>query len=98
MPDGIASSGGWEQAAYSTVTFNVPNLWSAARIWGRTECNFSKPDVQACATGSCIGGLHCKNPGIPPVTLAEFTLNGGVDNPNGIDNYDVSLVDGMCRT
>ena len=67
----------------------VPDSWAAARIWARNDCDFSKQDVQACASGSCIGGLACTQPGIPPVTLAEFTLAQG-----GQDNYDVSNVDG----
>ncbi|KAJ6616657.1 thaumatin [Mycena sp. CBHHK59/15] len=85
---------GWEAAAGNTVTFEVPDDWAAGRIWGRRECDFSKPDVSACATGSCNGGLLCATQGgtgVPPVTVAEWTL-GKNGSP---DNYDVSLVDGF---
>ncbi|PWN34332.1 thaumatin-like protein [Meira miltonrushii] len=88
-PSGIASQGGWQLDAGQSSSFGVPDNWQASRIWGRSECDFSKPDVSSCATGSCIGGLHCTQPGIPPATLAEFTLS-----QQGQDNYDVSLVDG----
>lgn len=88
-PDGVAANGGWQLNAGASSTFNVPDAWTSARIWARTSCDFSKQDVSACTTGSCIGGLHCTQPGIPPVTLAEFTLI-----PSGQDNYDVSNVDG----
>jgi hypothetical protein len=88
-PDGVAANGGWQLNAGQSSTFNVPDAWVSARIWGRTSCDFGKTDVSACSTGSCIGGLHCTQPGIPPVSLAEFTLI-----PSGQDNYDVSNVDG----
>ncbi|KAF9778660.1 thaumatin-like protein [Thelephora terrestris] len=85
---------GWEQASGTTVTFTAPYNWTAGRIWGRTECNFSvNPGPNSCATGGCNGGLLCDpntGTGIPPVSVAEWTL--GV---NGLpDYYDVSLVDG----
>ncbi|RDX57534.1 thaumatin-like protein [Polyporus arcularius HHB13444] len=85
---------GWEQAAGQTVTFNVPNDWQAGRIWGRRDCDFStNPGPNSCVTGGCNGGLVCDpvtGGGVPPATLAEFTLG-----LNGLpDNYDVSLVDG----
>lgn len=89
LPDGVAAQGGWQLDAGQSSTFNVPDDWTAGRIWGRTSCDFSKQDTQSCATASCIGGLHCTQPGIPPATLAEFTLNQA-----GQDNYDVSAVDG----
>ncbi|KAL6645152.1 hypothetical protein ACP70R_016760 [Stipagrostis hirtigluma subsp. patula] len=44
----------------------------------------------SCATGDCGGAVSCTLGGVPPVTVAEFTL-GGAD---GKDFYDVSLVDG----
>ncbi|PWN91941.1 thaumatin-like protein [Acaromyces ingoldii] len=88
VPGGDAAQGGWELASQGTSQIPVPDAWTAGRFWARTECDFSKQDVQSCATGSCIGGLHCTQPGIPPVTLAEFTL------ASNVDNYDSSLVDG----
>ncbi|KAH8112930.1 Osmotin, thaumatin-like protein [Phellopilus nigrolimitatus] len=85
---------GWEAAAFSTVSFYVPDNWKAGRIWGRRNCNFSaNAGPNSCATGGCNGGLLCDNKtgtGIPPVTVAEWTLQGD----GNLDNYDVSLVDG----
>jgi len=81
-------------AAGSSVTFPVPDNWTAGRIWPRTECDFStNPGPNSCATGGCNGGLLCASvggTGVPPATVAEFTLV-----PSGQDNYDVSVVDGF---
>ncbi|KAI0036913.1 thaumatin-like protein [Vararia minispora EC-137] len=86
---------GWEQAAFATVSFTVPDNWAAARIWGRRNCDFStNPGPNSCLDGGCNGGLVCDpvtGTGVPPATLAEFTLS---NNPSVPDNYDVSLVDG----
>ncbi|KAJ6589516.1 thaumatin-like protein [Mycena capillaripes] len=85
---------GWEAAPGSSVTFNVPDNWTAGRIWPRTECDFSVSGPQSCVTGGCNGGLLCDphtGTGVPPATVAEFTLSGG----GTTDNYDVSLVDGF---
>ncbi|KAI0634866.1 Osmotin thaumatin-like protein [Trametes polyzona] len=85
---------GWEQDPGVVMTFNVPNDWRAGRIWGRRECDFSIPGPNSCIDGGCNGGLECdphSGTGVPPATLAEFTLG-----TNGIaDNYDVSVVDGF---
>ncbi|KAI0787893.1 thaumatin [Fomes fomentarius] len=83
--------GGWQQNAFQTVSFTVPETWQAGRIWARRNCNFSSgtPGPNSCLDGGCNGGLVCINPGVPPATLAEFTLG-----LNGQDAYDVSLVDG----
>ncbi|KAF8893588.1 thaumatin-like protein [Infundibulicybe gibba] len=83
---------GWISPPGTSVSFSVPHEWKAGRIWGRRDCDFSKPGEVACVTGSCIGGLECDpndGTGIPPVTVAEWTLGGGDDN------YDVSVVDGF---
>ncbi|KAI0765661.1 Osmotin thaumatin-like protein [Trametes elegans] len=85
---------GWQQNAYQTVSFSVPNNWRAGRIWGRRNCNFNGPNPgpNSCLDGGCNGGLQCDQhtgTGVPPATVAEFTLGA-----NGQDNYDVSLVDG----
>lgn len=88
---------GWEAPAGHSVTFTVPDTWASARLWGRTECDFSKEGAVACSSGSCNGGLLCDphtGTGVPPVTVGEWTL--GKDGPEGHpDNYDVSLVDGF---
>ncbi|KAI0635703.1 Osmotin thaumatin-like protein [Trametes polyzona] len=86
---------GWQQNAHQTVSFTVPNNWRAGRIWGRRSCNFSKGPAgpNQCLDGGCNGGLQCdrhSGTGVPPVTVAEFTLGA-----NGLDNYDVSVVDGF---
>ncbi|KAG6377508.1 thaumatin family-domain-containing protein [Boletus reticuloceps] len=73
--------------------FQVPSDWTAGRIWGRRDCDFStNPGPNSCLDGGCNGGLQCDpngGTGVPPASLAEFTLNSG-----GTDYYDVSLVDG----
>ncbi|KAK7018285.1 thaumatin-like protein, partial [Favolaschia claudopus] len=86
---------GWEAPAGSSVSFSVPDNWTAGRIWPRTQCDFSSnPGPNSCVTGGCNGGLECDphtGTGVPPATVAEFTLSGG----GTTDNYDVSLVDGF---
>ncbi|KAJ6502908.1 thaumatin-like protein [Mycena vitilis] len=86
---------GWVAAPGNSVSFSVPDNWTAGRIWGRTECDFSTVSgPTSCATGGCNGGLLCDanfGTGVPPATVAEFTLSGG----GTTDNYDVSLVDGF---
>ena len=87
-------STGWEAAPFTNKTFWVPgnvsqspccifshfvDNWRAGRIWGRRDCNFTRPDVTSCLTGSCIGGLLCdaaNGSGIPPASVAEWTLEG----------------------
>ncbi|KAF7291160.1 Osmotin, thaumatin-like protein [Mycena indigotica] len=85
---------GWEAPAGHSVSFGVPDNWTAGRIWGRTDCDFSvNPGPTSCSTGGCNDGLVCNinnGTGVPPATVAEFTLSGG----GTTDNYDVSLVDG----
>ncbi|KAH9855944.1 Osmotin thaumatin-like protein [Lenzites betulinus] len=85
---------GWQQNAFQTVSFAVPDNWNG-RIWARRDCDFSTgtPGPNSCIDGGCNGGLVCDpntGTGVPPATLAEFQL-GPVKGP---DNYDVSMVDG----
>ncbi|KAJ2922123.1 hypothetical protein H1R20_g14974, partial [Candolleomyces eurysporus] len=83
---------GWAAGSFTKVTFSVPDNWRAGRIWGRRNCDFSRPGPQSCLTGGCNGGLVCDErtgAGVPPASLAEFTLGS-----DGWDWYDVSLVDG----
>mgnify|MGYP001494944801 CR=1 FL=1 len=51
--------------------------------------------ANCCDTGGCMNGsnfaLDCAQTGLPPATLAEFTLASA---NGGLDNYDVSMVDG----
>ncbi|KAA0052982.1 thaumatin-like protein 1b isoform X1 [Cucumis melo var. makuwa] len=69
----------------------MPPGWSG-RIWGRTYCSQDATGRFTCATADCGSGtVECNGNGAtPPATLTEFTLNGA----NGLDFYDVSLVDG----
>ncbi|KAL4577712.1 hypothetical protein LXL04_013823 [Taraxacum kok-saghyz] len=69
----------------------VPPSWSG-RMWGRTLCSTDSTGKFTCVTGDCGSGtMECNGGGAtPPATLAEFTLNGA----NGMDFYDISLVDG----
>ncbi|KAF9074077.1 thaumatin [Rhodocollybia butyracea] len=87
---------GWEAAAFTSVSFTVPDNWQDGRIWGRRNCDFStNPGPNSCLDGGCNGGLVCDpvtgTVRCSPATLAEFTLS---NNPVILDNYDVSLVDG----
>ncbi|KIP07773.1 hypothetical protein PHLGIDRAFT_511222 [Phlebiopsis gigantea 11061_1 CR5-6] len=85
---------GWEAAPLSSVTFTAPDNWTAGRIWGRRDCNFSITTGPTCLTGWCNGGLLCDphtGTGVPPATVAEWTLQGDGNR----DFYDVSLVDGF---
>ncbi|KAL1745475.1 thaumatin [Schizophyllum fasciatum] len=92
VPDHVT---GWEQGAGEEVSFDVPDNWTAGRIWPRTACDFStNPGPTSCETGGCNGGLECAKEagtGVPPATVAEWTLSGDGD----ADWYDVSLVDGF---
>lgn len=66
------------------------SAWSG-RFWGRSGCNFDSSGAGSCETGDCGKVLNCNGAGgEPPVSLAEFTLDGSSNH----DFYDVSLVDG----
>ncbi|EKM57391.1 uncharacterized protein PHACADRAFT_255113 [Phanerochaete carnosa HHB-10118-sp] len=84
---------GWEAAPSTSVSFTVPDNWTAGRIWGRRDCNFNITTGPTCLTGWCNGGLLCDphtGTGVPPASVAEWTLQGSGNQ----DFYDVSLVDG----
>ncbi|GMP41822.1 hypothetical protein CsSME_00011788 [Camellia sinensis var. sinensis] len=82
-------NGGFQLNPGQTINVNVPTGWSG-RVWGRSGCSFDNSGKGNCATGDCGGVLQCGGAGgVPPATLAEFTL----DSP--LDFYDVSLVDGF---
>ncbi|KAG9440894.1 hypothetical protein H6P81_021059 [Aristolochia fimbriata] len=74
----------------ASASLTAPPGWSG-RFWARTGCIFDDAGNGRCTTGDC-GSLKCGAGagGAPPVTLAEFTLQGS----GGKDFYDVSLVDG----
>ncbi|PIA37240.1 hypothetical protein AQUCO_03000078v1 [Aquilegia coerulea] len=78
---------GFQLTSGASQSSNSPGSW-AGRIWARTGCN----GQFTCATGTCAPSLTCNGAGgSPPVSLAEFTLNGD----GGKDFYDISLVDGF---
>ena len=80
---------GWKLAPGQSVSFTVPEGWGG-RIWGRTGCSFNSAGVGSCQTGDCGGLFQCQGTGNTPATLAELTL----DSFDGLDFYDVSMVDG----
>lgn len=83
---GNPNGGGWALAAGASTNVSIPAGW-AGRFWGRRECSFDSNGNGSCATGNC-GRLQCNGAGgVPPTSLAEFTLGAP-------DFYDVSLVDG----
>ncbi|XP_073134207.1 pathogenesis-related protein 5-like [Henckelia pumila] len=87
----ILGGGGFALAPGATVQLPAPAGWSG-RFWARTGCNFDDTGNGRCATGDCGGNLKCTGGGVPPVSLAEFTL--GSSGHMAQDFYDVSLVDG----
>ncbi|KAE8731396.1 Thaumatin-like protein 1 [Hibiscus syriacus] len=74
-----------------TKTINAPTSWGG-RFWGRTHCSQDSSGKFSCLTGDCGSGkLECSGNGAaPPATLVEFTLDGA----DGLDFFDISLVDG----
>ncbi|KIY68415.1 Osmotin, thaumatin-like protein [Cylindrobasidium torrendii FP15055 ss-10] len=93
VPDHVT---GWEARSNTQETFDVPDNWTAGRIWARRSCDFSNDsdEPSSCLDGGCNGGLICdpdNGTGVPPATVAEFTLHGDGKH----DWYDVSLVDGF---
>ncbi|XP_042497978.1 pathogenesis-related thaumatin-like protein 3.5 [Macadamia integrifolia] len=84
----VLNNGGLELKPGKSVNIQAPSGWSG-RLWGRRGCSFDDSGKGTCLTGDCGGFLQCAGAGgVPPTTLAEFTL----DSP--MDFYDVSLVDG----
>ncbi|HEY4035708.1 MAG TPA: thaumatin family protein [Ktedonobacteraceae bacterium] len=87
----LLKNGGWRLDVGQTSTILVPKNWASGRFWGRTGCTFDSSGAGSCATGDCGGHLQCNGAGgVPPASLAEFTLSGG----GGNDFYDISYVDG----
>jgi len=83
------SATGWVLPVGQSVTITVPNHWNG-RFWGRTGCVFNSSGMGHCQTGDCGGRFQCTGWGTIPATLAEYNL----DAWEGLDFYDVSMVDG----
>ncbi|MHB9860246.1 thaumatin family protein [Streptomyces sp. YIM S03343] len=80
---------GWVLKPGASLSFSIPDHWDV-RLWARTGCSFDAAGNGHCLTGDC-GHLQCGSTwGEFPSTLAEFNLNAW----NGMDFYDVSLVEG----
>ncbi|KFK33653.1 hypothetical protein AALP_AA5G041900 [Arabis alpina] len=82
--------GGFPLTPGASVQLTSPPGWSG-RFWARTGCNFDSTGRGSCVTGDCGGILKCTGSGVPPATLAEFTVGSSISDK---DFYDVSLVDG----
>jgi hypothetical protein len=80
---------GWVLRPGHSVTISTPNNLNT-RFWGRTGCVFNRRGVGRCQTGDCGGLFQCKGWGTIPATLAEVNF----DAWDGLDFYDVSMVDG----
>lgn len=80
---------GWVLRPGQTLGVRVPDHWNG-RFWGRTGCTFDTAGHGHCQSGDCGGRFQCPGYGTIPATLAEFNLNAW----DGLDFYDVSLVDG----
>ena len=85
------SGGGRRLDQGQTWPLDVPAGTSSGRIWGRTGCSFDGSGRGSCQTGDCGGALSCSLSGKSPLTLTEFTLNGG----NNLDYIDLSVIDGF---
>jgi hypothetical protein len=79
---------GWVLRPGQRVTITVPSHWNG-RFWGRTGCVFNH-GLGHCQTGDCAGHFQCTGYGGIPATLAEYDMNAW----DGLDFYDVSMVDG----
>ncbi|KAJ6755547.1 THAUMATIN-LIKE PROTEIN 1B [Salix purpurea] len=92
-----------KHAGAQTVTFSFKNNCPFT-VWPANLNNADSPQLSltgftltsgkfTCATGDCASGrVECHGAGgIPPASLAEFTLKGN----DGRDFYDISLVDGF---
>ncbi|KIK57603.1 hypothetical protein GYMLUDRAFT_229162 [Collybiopsis luxurians FD-317 M1] len=101
---------GWEAAPGTSVSFTVPDDWTAGRIWGRTDCDFNRSvdGSTACVTGSCIGGLECAVSrgmvnngrswpfGVEPQAIPPVTVaEWNLSGDERADRYYVSLVEGF---
>jgi len=87
-------NGGWEMAAGSTQNIQVADTLTSGRFWGRTGCSWTSSTTFQCNTGDCNrqgnNGFQCNGGAPDSASWVELTLGG----PNGVDWYDLSLVDG----
>ncbi|CAK7331921.1 unnamed protein product [Dovyalis caffra] len=83
---------GFTLTSGASSSLSIPAPWSG-RFWARTQCFTDSSGKFTCATGDCASGrVECHGAGgIPPSSLAEFTLKAN----DGHDYYDISLVDGF---
>ena len=79
---------GWKLLPGHRLTITVPEHWNG-RFWGRTGCVFRNGRGH-CQSGDCGGRYQCTGNGTIPATLAEYDMNAW----DGLDFYDVSMVDG----
>ena len=79
---------GWKLRPGHSLTITVPKHWNG-RFWGRTGCVF-RAGHGHCQSGDCGGRYQCAGNGTIPATLAEYDMNAW----DGLDFYDVSMVDG----
>jgi hypothetical protein len=79
---------GWTLKPGHSLTITVPAHWNG-RFWGRTGCVFRHGHGH-CQSGDCGGQYQCSGNGSIPATLAEYDMNAW----DGMDFYDVSMVDG----
>jgi hypothetical protein len=79
---------GWKLLPGHSLTITVPKHWNG-RFWGRTGCVF-RAGRGHCQSGDCGGRYQCTGNGAIPATLAEYDMNAW----DGLDFYDVSMVDG----
>ncbi|KAM7523111.1 hypothetical protein LguiA_013013 [Lonicera macranthoides] len=83
---------GFELGQGATSSIDVPAQWSSGRIWARAHCTTDSTGRFTCPVADCATGqIPCNGAGgVPPATLAEFTLGS-----QGQDTFDVSNVDGF---
>ncbi|KAM7279421.1 hypothetical protein ACFE04_006555 [Oxalis oulophora] len=88
----VLEHGGFPLSSLTHRSFPAPTQHWSGRIWARTHCTYQNNHF-SCLTGDCGHRLECfGNGGVPPATLAQFTLHHGL---NDSSSYGVSLVDGF---
>ncbi|KAM7523113.1 hypothetical protein LguiA_013015 [Lonicera macranthoides] len=83
---------GFELRQGATSSIDVPAQWTSGRVWARAHCTTDPNGRFTCPVADCATGqVPCNGAGgVPPATLAEFTLGS-----QGQDTFDVSNVDGF---